>query len=586
MHDNMYREFDFLKQKYYEVLVPTILVQLSDKLGTVLDAIIVGFLIGSSLLPAINVVSPFILFTGIFYSLYGQGGSLLAIKYKSQFDYESSNKYFTLSVLGCVFSCLIYMLVLFIFADPLLHLLDTSADIFNASKIYLLIISGFFILNTYIQVLSYFLKSDGHAKLTLNAILIANSLNLILNFVFYEVLGHSISSIAFALVVGYLISAVYISKYFFDKTATFRLVSPKEFTFNDFRLFRRAALRSTPELVSRVFNTIKTAVIVYLCARFLGDVGLLAFLVYDNAETIVYLVVSGITKTVSPFITLFYNEYDFPSVDFITKKAIKEVLIFVSIISILFIIFPEILIKLFNITSLYDQKIVELAIRITSLGLIGRCTCLMLENYTQSISEFNISARLNLLHEFICPLIFLSIFVYSFGGVGIWIAITLSDIIPVLIYPVLVIRTKRKKKKEFSNTFLMLPPSESFYWTSIRGNFETIDDSMQDSNKDIIKHIESLFGKDYMTVTESLENIAKNIYKNDESINRIDIAVIITNKNQAILRFIYEGVEYNPFVNEKLLQSENIKNLSKFNHSFDYHRLFDMNFSFVIISAD
>ena len=63
-------------------------------------------------------------------------------------------------------------------------------------------------------------------------------------------------------------------------------------------------------------------------------------------------------------------------------------------------------------------------------------------------------------------------------------------------------------------------------------------------------------------------------------------AVIITNKNQAILRFIYEGVEYNPFVNEKLLQSENIKNLSKFNHSFDYHRMFDMNFSFVIISAD
>ena len=95
----MYREFNFLKQKYYEVLVPTILVQLSDKLGTVLDAVIVRFLIGSSLLPALNIVSPFILFTGIFYSLYGQGGSLLALKYKSQFDYDSSN-----NILLCQFS--------------------------------------------------------------------------------------------------------------------------------------------------------------------------------------------------------------------------------------------------------------------------------------------------------------------------------------------------------------------------------------------------------------------------------------------------------------------------------------------------
>ena len=223
----MYREFDFLKQKYYDVLVPTILVQLSDKLGTVLDAVMVGFLLGSSLLPALNVVSPFILFTAIIYTLYGQGGSLLALKFKSDFDYDSSNRYFTLSVLGCVSSCLMYILVLFIFADPLLHILNTPADIFNASKTYLLIISGFFILNTYIKVLSYFLKSDGYAKLTLDAVLIANILNLVLNFVFYEILGHSISSIAFALVVGYLVSAVYISKYFFDKTATFRLVSPR-----------------------------------------------------------------------------------------------------------------------------------------------------------------------------------------------------------------------------------------------------------------------------------------------------------------------------------------------------------------------
>lgn len=55
----MNRGFDFLKRKYYEVLLPNLFVKLSDKLGTVLDVIIVGFLIGSSQLPALNAVSPF-----------------------------------------------------------------------------------------------------------------------------------------------------------------------------------------------------------------------------------------------------------------------------------------------------------------------------------------------------------------------------------------------------------------------------------------------------------------------------------------------------------------------------------------------
>ena len=63
--------------------MPNLLVQLSDKLGTVLDVVVVGFLIGSTQLPALNAVSPFVLFSSIIYSLYGQGGSLLAIKAKS-----------------------------------------------------------------------------------------------------------------------------------------------------------------------------------------------------------------------------------------------------------------------------------------------------------------------------------------------------------------------------------------------------------------------------------------------------------------------------------------------------------------------
>lgn len=222
----MDRGFDFLKRRYYEVLVPNLLVQLSDKLGTVLDVIVVGFLLGSSQLPALNVVSPFILFSSVIYSLYGQGGSLLAIKAKSDLDDENANEFFTLSIVGCLLTCFMYMIFIILFADPLLHLLSIPADIYDSSKAYLLIITNFITLNSYIEVLSYFIKSDGRANLTLDAVLLANILNLALDFVLFYVLGPNIKSIALALVIGYLISAINISKYYFEKDSAFKLISP------------------------------------------------------------------------------------------------------------------------------------------------------------------------------------------------------------------------------------------------------------------------------------------------------------------------------------------------------------------------
>ena len=542
------------------------------------------FLIGASQLPALNAVSPFILISAIIYSLYGQGGSLLAIKAKSDLDHEKANDYFTLSIVGCILSCLMYMLFIFIFADSLLHLLNIPENIFEASKIYLLIITNFFTLNSYIKVLAYFLKSDGRAKLTLDAVLIANILNIVLNFILFYFLGQNIASIALALVIGYLISALYISKYYFEKDANFKLVNPTKFTFKQLDKFRRSALHATPELVARVLLAIKTTALVYLCVTYLGSVGLLAFLVYDNLETLIYLFVSGMTKTISPFITLFYNEKDYPSVKYIMKLSTKHILIFIITISTFFIIYPEILLTLFNITAVSDQMVVVLAIRITSLGLIGRCLCMIIADYAQGITSFRLSAIINFLREGILPFAFMLTLIPLFGGVGIWLTLALSDIIPVLVYLAIVLY-HRKNYSSFKNSALMIPEPVSFHWTSIRGNFEEMDDSMQDSNKKIIEHIEGLFNDDYLIITGTLEDIAKNIFTSEKSESEIDISVIINN-GFVVLRFIYGGYAYNPFENSELLNTDHIKSLNKLDYEFDYYNLFDMNFSYVKVYKD
>ena len=345
------------------------------------------------------------------------------------------------------------------------------ADIYNPSKTYLLIITNFFTLNSYIKVLAYFLKSDGRAKLTLDAVLIANILNLALDFLLFGVFGQKIEGIAFALVLGYLVSAVYVSKYYFEKDSAFKLISPFKFTLKDIYLFGKSSLHASPELIARIFLAVKTTVLVYLCAKYLGDVGLLAFLVYDNLETLVYLFVSGLTKTISPFLTLFYNEQDYPSVEYIIKLSTKHILIFILSLSTLFFIFPEILLNLFSITMVEQQTVIALAIRITSIGLIGRCLCMIIADYARAISSFRISALINFLREGFLPFILLLIFIPSLGGLGIWITLSLSDIMPVIVYGMIILY-RRRQYPNLKNNALMIPKLVSFHWTSIRGNLK------------------------------------------------------------------------------------------------------------------
>ena len=68
----------------------------------------------------------------------------------------------------------------------------------------------------------------------------------------------------------------------------------------------------------------------------------------------------------------------------------------------------------------------------------------------------------------------------------------------------------------------------------------------------------------------------------EKTVSEIDISIII-NDGFMVLRFIYDGEIYNPFENDKLLAKEHITDLDKLNHTFNYYRMFDMNFTYVKI---
>ena len=91
-----------------------------------------------------------------------------------------------------------------------------------------------------------------------------------------------------------------------------------------------------------------------------------------------------------------------------------------------------------------------------------------------------------------------------------------------------------------------------------------------------------IFHDVYLIITGALEDIVKNLFTVEKSVSEIDVSIIVNN-GYLVLRFIYDGHTYNPFENSKLLKTDHIKGLDKFNHNFNYYNMFDMNYSYVKI---
>lgn len=577
----MERRYTLLKNKYNELLLPTLFTIISGSLCGVIDVIIAGFLLDSTNLSVLFLGSPLKYITCIFYTLFGQGGTLLALRAKSNLEHEKTNFYFTISLLGILLTSILFILSIAFFTDELLIILNTPAEIFNISKDFLLILMFYFPLNAYILVISFFIRSDGFPKIPFYTALISNILNLIFDVIFMKGFNMGINGCALASVLGYLIGAIYISKYLFDEKGTYKLISIAKFKIKEILSSFKDILLNTPEVIGTIFFSLKTIVLTYLCTTYWGVAGLLAFLVYDNSETFIYMFLSGIMKTMSPIVTVLHKELDFKAVHYIIKRSLKQTLILSLPISITLFIYPEILLKIFDITEPNYFEPVILAIRITAFSLVGRCLTYLLANYAQAIEENRIASIVTFIEEFLFAIAGALILTRILGGIGIWISILISETLPLLIFMIYSIYSQNKNYDKIKALF-MLQDSNLITWTFRRKLLEADEKDFNERNKKILANIEKVFKQHTQDISKAIEEICINIFKNNKDVNEIDITIRLIN-DHILIMLTDDGDLYNPIKNEKLIKSNNMKKLSSLDYELDYDEVLGFNKTYIKI---
>ena len=571
------RNYNLLRSKFKEFFFPTLLTSMAGNICLFADGLIVCFLIGADNLSAIQIITPIITFINLIYWMIGLGGSVLCSVSKAEFDDEKSNSYFTVSIISLIAIGTLFMIVGLIFAPEIIRALCSTNELYSLVAQYYHVIMFEMPFLCYVMSLSYFIRVDGFPNLAFKAILLANIINIMCDFIFMGVFNMGLTGAALATVVGYGIGSIIISYYLFKPKRTLNFIRLKVKPF--FNYLKNICTSGFSSASTQLYETIRIFILNALVGYYFGMTGVVAYGICLNSLFILFIFLIGTSQTMSPIVSVYFKEEDYSGVDYIVKRSLKIILASSLILSILFVIWPQSLLMLFSVNDPADIPIVLDAVRIFSISYVGTGIVFFYTFYSQALEMNKISTSISLLEGLIVPIITALVFSRIWGGIGIWISIVITEVITILFIFAYSKYINRKTKGEFSGFFINKHNEEENVFE------HTIDGDLSqavDLSNEVQHYLEG--NKSSTLVALAIEEMLVNIININENVDSID--VIVRNNNENILISIKDtGIDFNPVIeNDNLdLEFDNISVLNKIADKIDYSRVLGLNSTVITI---
>ena len=569
------RNFKLLNKNFKKLFFPTLMASIAGNFAIIVDAFFISLFMGPIYLSVVQSMQPLLSFENVIYWMMGIGGSILCTGAKTDFDDDKANAIFTISIVTTLIAILCLTLFCYVFPDFIIGSLSGSNLLKPLiSQYYYMVIPGFLFMS-YMACLSYFVKTDGFIKLQFNAFLICNLLNMILDVVFMKFLNLGISGAGLALTLGSVASAIYIPIYFFNPQRSLKFIKVK---FSQLTGYLAGICKAGFSISSiPLYIALKFLFLNALISIYLAELGLSALNMCQNTLFLVEIFILGTSQALLPIVTVYYNEEDYNGVKYVVGKSLKIVLAFGIFFTLLFLIFPQTVLFIFNVTNPNYIPTVLNVIRIFSLSILGFSINYMYLFYAQSV-EFNKLANLIILLEgFILPVILAYVLSGLFGVNGFWISFAAAEILTLLFIFIYSKYVARKTEGEYSGFFL----NRRYDDNERRFEF-TIEGSKEDAinlSGEVKKFLsDSRFA---YNVSSAIEDIVFYIIDANEKVDFIDI--IIREKDDSIrISIKNSGISYNPKENIDL-DSGYISKLNEIADDIEFSQILGLNNTVITI---
>lgn len=445
---------EIISHKFRELLLPSILIAMALNISAIVDSSFVATFIGHNGQAALQVLEPLILLITIFEWLFGLGGQILALNRKAEFDADGSNHYFTTAMLTTILVSVLIFLVCILFEDAVIGLLHPTTDTIPYVKAYGRYLFMAFPIVTILGVLCQFIRVDGQPNFASGVIIVANIINIILDYLFLGVFQMGIEGASLAMLIGYLVGIISTLKYHFDSKRTFRFVL--------YKLKIKTWLTSTIEIIKiglpgasmGLFNVTLIYIMNLILGGILGELGLDIFNVCLNALLIISIFIMGFAETLSSIVPIYYAQNDFYNLNHIVRKSVAATMLCSIIFTAFLLVYPDGLLMFFNLSQTPNEGLVENALRIYSLTFIPMAFSTMLLFYYEGIERTFESGIITAISEFLGPLIFTFILFPFIGITSVWVSFPLGFVLSIVAVAIYV-RIVERKDSEYYGLFFV-----------------------------------------------------------------------------------------------------------------------------------
>lgn len=567
-----------LNAKLNKYIVPGIMMSLALQLGNIVDTIFVSNLIGVEAMSAVTMSLPVETIVQLTGYCLGIGGSIAAGNMLGKRDKESASKLFSATFLVTLVVGIIFSICAFPTAAPIARLLVPGGGILqNYTRDYIRIsMLGAPVIGIGLMVVNY-LGVENHPELASAYLILANAINLVLDYIFLRFTPLGVTGASLSTVLGFLFAMSVFVLYIRSDKRNIHFVRLKG---KDFGILKEAVVAGVPMLVFMATNFIKSLGLNTIIIHQTGEDGMAVFTVCDNVLLIVEMLTGGIIGVIPNVAGILYGEKDYMGIRVLCKKMLKYSYIVLAVIFVAIMVFTEQITILFGSGGGELGRQMVYALRIFALCVIPYLWNKFIISYYESIEETVIASFVTFLENavIILPATFVGIYIfkeiYGTGIDGIAAGFVATEIITVIAGWIF------RKMKHKNSTFYIVPDKNP--GVNLDFSIKSTMEEAQIVNRRILEFCKEKgvsANKANLAAVCAEEMTVNIIQYGGKTSNWIDINLCVED-DLCRLRIRDNGVNFNPLEyshDYEEFDIHGIELVKKISKSMDYIRAIDMN---------
>lgn len=576
----MERSGILLNRKYRALLVSTLAMTASIYLSGIFDSIMVGRILGTAEVYAINLTSLIVFLRAIPVAISTFGGNTLSVIYKSKRDSKSSDVVFTLSFL-CGFVATTLMAVIgIIFARPTADLLSQNkTEVSTLVLQYLYPLWAVTPLVALVNQTAAYARTDGMRKLAVSLPIVSNVVNLICDYVYMKIFGWGLAGAGWATFTGYTVGCIMALYYFKAKGRTVHFVKS---AFRQLKYLGGVISIGLPSALIYVCNFLRLFFVNAIILSSTGVVGGKIASVSFSLNSIAFIFVEGASMTLLPILGALYGEKDTKGQRITLRYGMIVTVVLSLIVTVVSVLFPQQLASLYGFTDPDAIKVFNVTFRLLSINIPVLAVIYVMRSFFQATKQKGLANLLVVLDGFltIVPLMY---WFSKYNIYWLWAAFPISKVLTLAIVAAVMLATKKARNKK--GILGLDEPQGIAYDFSIKNEIDQAIKASEEAmsfceKNNVPENVANLVG---VTVEELCHNIA--VYASSAAADTVDVCVRIL-ENEVNIRLRDSGSEFDPtdYIDNSGRQITGLELVRKLSSGINYNRILGFNVTNVTVS--